>query len=170
MFSHFVFPSVLKAEMFIWNGSPQSSDFFQKYFQFTTSLLFFFFKVTLPTKFISVLSEGLVPNLFLCGKNYYKSKPILLISGVQPNLPCWQEHLGQKTLNFCPYFLKKKNPTWDENGAATNPGFLFLMLWRSLHTCGGFGTCSFSSPKHLNQNLGTKLMPLNPLPATLTDL
>lgn len=24
-------------------------------------------------------------------QSYYKSKPILLISGVQPNLPCWQE-------------------------------------------------------------------------------
>lgn len=176
-----MFPSVLKGEMFIWNGSPQSSDFEMKCLSEIFPIWKHLYfkkkkKVTLPTKFNSVLPGGLVPKLFFCGKIAINQEIILLLSGVQPHLPCWKElgpekHFGgEKPDLFIHIFYKEQYccpPGGGNRAAKTKPGFIWCCnssgsLHRSLHSCGGYGTCSFSSPKHLKQNPGTKPRPLCP--------
>lgn len=111
-------------------------------------------------------------TLFLW-QNYCKSKTILLISGVQPKLPCWQDlslqkHLGEKNLHFCPYFLCRT--TWDGTGEQQNQDFLDAVEV-SAHLP---GVEPAASPL---QNISSRTLvpnptpvPLNPLPAALTHL
>lgn len=106
---------------------------FQKYFQFE-NISTLKKKVTLPTKFNSVLPGGLVPKLFFCGKIAINQEIVLLLSGVQPHLPCWKElgpekHFGgEKPDLFIHIFYKEQYccpPGGGNRAAKTKPGFIW---------------------------------------------
>lgn len=134
--------------------------------------LYFLKKLTLPTKFNSVLPEGLVPKLFLCDKVIINQNPFSSSLEFNPICPADRSSGtfgGENSPNEFLSIFPLNNMGWDQGSNKTRN---FLMLWRSLHICWVWNLqllLSKTSPTEPWYQTQLRV-PLNPLPAAPTHL